>query len=146
MATFRGGEKLQRALEDIARRLGRGGELRVGFFANATYPDGTPVAAVAFWNNFGTGTIPPRPFFSNMITAKSPEWPRAIAGLLQVHRCDVDRVLQITGHAIAGQLKQSIIDTNTPPNAPSTIRKKGFNKPLIETSHMINSVDFEVIR
>ncbi len=30
---------------------------------NSKYPDGTPVPLVAFWNEYGTRTAPPRPFF-----------------------------------------------------------------------------------
>ena len=60
----RGGKKLQRLL----REAGKGGVSGVkgGFFSTAKYDDkrGTPVAAVAAWNEFGTETIPERPFFS----------------------------------------------------------------------------------
>jgi hypothetical protein len=41
-------------------------------------------------------------------------------------------------------LQQSIRDTNDPPLAQATIARKGFAKPLIDTSVMINSVDYEV--
>ena len=48
------------------------------------------------------------------------------------------------GLGIKGQLQQSIIETNAPPLAESTVARKGFEKPLVDTSHMLNSVDFEV--
>jgi hypothetical protein len=38
-----------------------------GFFSNSAYPDGTPVASVAMWNNNGTERIPERPFFTKGI-------------------------------------------------------------------------------
>lgn len=41
--------------------------LSVGFFANSQYPDGTPVASVAMWNNNGDGNNPERPFFTKGI-------------------------------------------------------------------------------
>ena len=144
MATVRGGEKFERAIADMVAKLGRPAVLRVGFLEKAKYPDGTSVASVAAFNEFGTGTAPPRPFFRNMIAAKQPEWPKAIADGLKRNRLDVDLTLKQTGEAIKGQLQQSIRDTNTPPLAPSTIRCKGFEKPLIETTQMINSVDFDV--
>ena len=57
----RGGKKLQRLL----REAGKGGVsgVKVGFFSTAKYQDGTPVAAVAAWNEFGTGphTIAAKP-------------------------------------------------------------------------------------
>lgn len=159
MATISGGDRLERALMEIARQLGSGGVVAVGFLEKAKYPDGTPVAAVAAWNDYGTRTIPPRPFFRNMVAAKSREWPTAIAGLLPANNYNVRRVLELTGAAIQGQLKDSIIQTNSPPLAKSTLRKRGVDpnmvynpkdpktfgaKPLIHTSHMINSVDYEV--
>lgn len=145
MATMKGGKKFSKLLQEISGQLA-GGEktVRVGFLENATYPKGMQVAMVAVFNEFGTATAPPRPFFRNMIRAKQGEWPAAIAGLLKANGYDVEKTLNITGAAIAGQLKQSIIDTNSPPLAASTIKRKGFAKPLIFTSHMINSVDYEV--
>ena len=144
MASISGGDKLEFALARIAHELGSGGVLRVGFLERATYPDGKPVAMIAAFNEYGTRTIPARPFFRNMIAAKSKEWPEGIATQLRLTHYNVDLTLQRTGAAIRGQLQQSIRDTNTPPNAPSTIAKKGFNKPLIDTGHMLNSVDYEV--
>lgn len=148
MAQFRGGDKFEKALAHIAANLDRGAVARVGFLENAKYPDGKPVAMIALIQDMGApgAGIPPRPFFRNMIAAKQKEWPPAIATLLRENNYNVERALGIAGAAIAGQLRQSIIDTNSPPLAPSTIRRKGFAKPLIDTSHMINSVDFEVER
>ena len=45
--TLQGADGVAKALEAIAKRMG-GGEVAVGFMEGATYPDGTPVAAVAF--------------------------------------------------------------------------------------------------
>jgi len=147
MAEIRGGAQFERAMQLLAEMVGDNPAiLRVGFLENATYPNGTPVAMIAAIHNYGAprAGIPARPFFTNMIAKKSPEWPSAIAGLLAANDYDVELVLDITGQAIAGQLRQEIIDTNAPPLAPSTIRRKGFAKPLIETSNMINSVDHEI--
>lgn len=145
MATISGGARLERALASIARRLDRRVTLRVGFLENARYPDGTPVAMIAAIHNYGAprAGIPPRPFFSNMIRDHQGEWPGAIAGLLRT--MDPADALDVAGQAIAGQLRQSIIDTNDPPLAPSTVARKGFAKPLIDTSHMINSIDHEIV-
>lgn len=145
MATVTGGDKFAAAMQEIADMLGNN-SLRVGFLEGATYPDGKPVAMIAAIQEYGAPNagIPPRPFFRNMIANKSSEWPTAIAGLLRANNYDAEKVLQLTGEAIKGQLQQSIRDTNEPPLAPSTIARKGFAKPLIDTGHMLNSVDFEV--
>lgn len=147
MVAITGDKAVQRRLEEIAALLGNGGGVRVGFLEGATYPGGTPVALVAAIHNFGAPAagIPPRPFFSNMIADKSPEWGPAIGQLMVDNDYDVAKVLALAGEAIAGQLRQSIVDTNSPPLKEATIRRKGFDKPLIGvTGTMLNSVRYEV--
>lgn len=138
-----GADGVMKALEDIARKMG-GGEVAVGFMEGATYPDGTPVAAVAFWNEYGTTGTPARPFFRQMIAAESPTWATKMAALAKATDYDGDKVLALMGEDIKGALQKSINDLQSPPLAPSTIEAKGFAKPLIDTSHMLNSVAYEV--
>lgn len=147
MATIKGGEKMAARLEGIARTIRNASTVRIGFLEAARYPDGTPVAMIAAIHNYGAprAGIPPRPFFSNMIANKQGEWPKAIAGLLKSTDYDAFHTLRLTGEAIAGQLRQSIIDTNAPPLKPATVRRKGFSKPLVDTSMMLNSIDYEVM-
>lgn len=143
---IKGGQKARKALDDLSAKLNKAGTLKVGFLENATYPDGTKVALIAAIQNFGAPSrgIPPRPFFSDMVATKSPGWPKAMAALMVQHNFDARIVLDLMGQGIAGQLRQSIIDTNSPPNAPATIRRKGSSKPLVDTGHMLASVDYEV--
>ena len=146
MATINGGDRLAAALAKISQGVSQPAVLRVGFLENARYPDGTSVALVATINEFGAPSRgqPPRPAFRNMVAAKKNEWPPAIANLLKVNDYDAVKTLQQTGEAIAGQLKQSIIQITSPPLKPSTIKRKGFDKPWIEKAHLLNSVAFEV--
>lgn len=146
MAEVQGGQELERYLNDLARKLARPGTLRVGFLEGATYPDGTPVALVAAVQNFGAPSkgIPPRPFFSNMVETKQAEWGPALGALLEANDYDADKALKLLGEGIAGQLRQSIVDTNSPALAPATVKAKGFAKPLVDTGHMLNSVDYSV--
>ena len=89
-------------------------------------------------------TIPPRPFFRNMIKAKAPTWGDYIAKVLKASTYNVERTLKDMGELISAQLRQSIRDTNSPPNAPSTIARKKSAKPLVDTRFMFNQVDYEV--
>jgi hypothetical protein len=141
--TLSGSDGVMKALESIAQRMG-GGEVAVGFMEGATYPDGTPVAAVAYWNEFGSVGQPARPFFRQMIAAESPTWPGKMAKLAKGTNYDGPRVLALMGEDIKGALQQSINDFTTPALAESTIEAKGFAKPLIDTSHMLNSIAIEV--
>lgn len=144
--TLKGGEKVTAYLNSISDKVSRPATLQVGFLSGATYPDGTPVAMIAAINEFGAPSRgqPPRPFFRDMIAAKGPEWPEAIAALLKANGYDLHATLQQAGEAIAGQLRQSITNFNGAALAPSTIKKKGFAKQLVDTGHMLNSVDYEV--
>ena len=82
MATVSGGDKLRARLAEISAMASSPATLRVGFLeGGGTYPDGTSVAMIAVINEYGKFAQPPRPYFRNMIAAKSPEWPAAIAGL-----------------------------------------------------------------
>lgn len=104
----------------------------------------TSVPMVAAVQEFGSGDIPPRPFFRNMIAAKSGEWGPAIADLMRDNDYNSRKVLAITGEAVSGQLRKSIVDFSGVPLKPATIKRKGFDKQLVDTSHMLQSVDYEV--
>lgn len=144
MATVSGGDKLQAALLKIADRME--GSLKVGFLAGATYPDegGAPVAQVAFWNEYGTSRSPARPFFRTMIANESGGWADLVANAARYYGYDGSKALAAVGERIRDQLQESIRGWQDPSNAPYTVEKKGFNKPLIDTGHMLNSVDYTV--
>jgi hypothetical protein len=109
---------------------------------------------VAALQNYGTSRIPARPFFSNMVRMKSRDWGKSLGQVLKYQKFDGEKALLAMGQGIGAQLQQSIIDTNTPPLAASTVaqrigKSKKYNatttaKPLIRTGHMINSVQYEV--
>ena len=144
MAVLSGGDKLEKALTDIGNKMH--GAVSVGFLAGATYPDGTPVAAVAFWNEFGVleHNQPPRPFFRNMISEEKGTWPGKMAKAAKATNYDGPKVLGAIGEDIKGSLQKSINDFSSPPLSPVTIARKGFSKPLIDTAVMLNSVGSEV--
>jgi hypothetical protein len=149
---YKGGEKLKTRLQEILKKVTGQHEVKVGFLEGATYPDGTPVAEVAAYDEFGRMVKTtdggyfqmPRPFFRNMVQAEQSGWGKTAAKLLKKHDYDVVKVLGLMGEGVTGQLRQSIKDTNTPPLAESTIKAKGFDKPLIHTSHMMNSAGYQV--
>lgn len=141
-STLNGGARLKDKLDRIAREVGTGGSLKVGFLAGATYANGTPVAMVAAIQNFGAPAkgIPPRPFFSNMIKDKSDGWPKGIATQLKETNYDVEATLERTGQAIAGQLRESIINTNVPPLSPVTLmlrKMRTENPDLVVTAKTV---------
>ncbi len=142
----RGGDRFAAKLREIARRLGADPYVKVGFPQGSTYPDGTSLPLVAAVNEFGAPSRgqPARPFMRNTIKKHGKEWPKAAAKLLKANDYDAKKTLALVGEGIKGQLQQSIHDLVAPPLAQSTIDRKGFSKPLIETSFMWKSITVEV--
>lgn len=116
MAEVSGGDKAKPYLEAIAAKLGRAKAVRVGFLENATYPDGTKVAMVAAIQEFGAprAGIPPRPYFRTMIAKESPTWGVKVAATLKAYDNDALSALEAIGLGIESQLRESIIEVNSP--------------------------------
>lgn len=126
MATIKGGDKLTAALAKISAGVSKPATLSVGFPEGATGSDGEPLALRAALNEFGTSKIPPRPFFRNMIAAKSGDWPKAVGELLVDNNYDAAKTLGEVGQSIAGQLQESIRDTMEPALSPITVMLRGM--------------------
>jgi len=144
--SFSGGEKLQK----VFKEAGKGGvkALEIGVFASSRYPDGTPVASVAAWNEFGTKHIPERPALR--IANKENE-----KVLLAIIKRGIDPLKMVITPQLAGRLganhkgamQKSIINLREPPNVESTIRAKGSSNPLVGKDDLYNkSIDFKVIK
>jgi hypothetical protein len=143
--SIKGGHKIASALQKIIKQHGENPTVQVGFMADAVYEDGTPVAMVAALNEYGTKKIPPRPFFRGMINENKGDWGGYAANFMKETGNDVIKTLDLMGGEIQGELKNSIRDFSDPPNAQSTIDKKGFNDPLIDSGRMYrDSVTFKI--
>lgn len=143
MSGLSGGAGAQAYLAGLAKKIEDAGLLRVGFLEGATYPDGTTVAEVAAKNEFGAVGVPMRPFFRTMVKSKKASWSTNVANVLAVNNYDIDKTWQLVGEKITGQLRDSIRDWTTPPNSKETADRKGFNKPLEDTGHMLNSAAYD---
>ena len=107
----KGGNLFIKAIDSVASKITSGAKLTVGFYSGSTEDDGTPVATVAYINEFGEG-VPARPFFRRMIAKESGQWGEKLARVLRKNDCNVKTGLGMMGEGIKGQLVQSIIDYN----------------------------------
>jgi hypothetical protein len=141
-----GGVALEARLREIAQKISKATTVQVGFLEGATYPDGTSVPMVAAIQEFGSPEkhIPPRPFFRRMIAEQSPGWGDTISKVVKGADYDTAVALGRMGEVIKGQLQQSIVNLTDPALMPATVAAKGSSKPLVDTGHMLNSVDYEV--
>ena len=140
---MRGGGKFKAALKQAVDKAA-GGTVRVGIIESQTYPDGESVAQVAYWNEYGTATIPARPFFRNTIAEKQGEWADKAAELLK-QSDDTSHALALIGEGVKGDIVEAIQNFSDPPNADSTVKRKGFDKPLIDTGDLWRAIQSEVV-
>ncbi len=111
-----------------------------------TYPDGTPVLSVAFYNEFGTETIPARPFLKiggRKASNKLKPALRKIVPLVNEGK-DLRKELGKIGLVAVSVVQKEITELDSPPNAQSTIDKKKSSNPLIDSGLMRSSVTFQV--
>lgn len=98
---------------------------------------------------FGTATIPARPFVSSSFEANRDKYKGMLAaGLEKVYANElpVSKLLGLLGTAMAADIKKRVTaGANFEPNAPSTIAKKGSARPLVDTGRLVNSVTYQVV-
>lgn len=120
----------------------------VGFQSGARYKDGTKVSSVALRNEKGLG-VPARPFMRTTLLSGRVRYKRRLLNGLSSVLTGVSPaklVLDRLGVMVTRDMRRRIIAWSSPPNAPSTVARKGFNDPLIHTRKMLNSVEYKVKR
>lgn len=120
-----------------------GNTLETGFFKTAMYPNGTPVASVAFFNEYGTIRTPARPFMRNAIEKNSNKWLNQLKNDC-VKNVESRTALARLGELVKSDIMKSITALNAPANAESTIKRKKSSNPLIDTGFMRRSVTYKV--
>lgn len=122
--------------------------VEVGVPAGPKYPDGTSVAQVFAYVEFGTETIPERPALRTGLK-------RALPGAKALNRSNLKAVIdgrmaagialgQLGEYAV-GEVRRAMIEGPWEPNAPSTIRKKKSDRPWIDSGQAIQSVTSRVV-
>ena len=118
--------------------------VQVGVIDGSKYPDGTSVASVAFWNEYGTRIAPPRPFFRDTIKQEKSNWSALATKAIRAGYT-VEHMLGLVGAQMQTSIQLSIMTWTSPPNSAYTIAKKKFNAPLRNTMLLHDSIKFEVV-
>ena len=147
-AKIYGGNKLKTTLKDLSKTKQKA--LSVGFYPNSKYDNGLPVAQVAFWNEYGTSKIPERPFFrhANIMASKKMISSFKTNKISKSKSIINQNQINTIGKMWAVTIQESIEGKQITyvPNAPSTIKQKGHDKPLIDTELMLISPEYKVIK
>lgn len=138
------GEAAIKRLEEL-----RGLSIEVGYQADQMAEDGeTSLAQIAYLNHFGTVdkngrvAIPARPFM-DAINENQDSLYQFTAQALQSLGTSRE-VAKSVGAKAKSMIQESIRDGDWAPNAPSTIKKKGSDKPLIDTGTMRQNVQYVI--
>lgn len=112
---------------------------------NPSAPPGTPVAAVAAWNNDGVN-VPQRNFFDKAnidIRATLPQYMKAMLSRLMKGTVTLRTILDNLGENSKEQVVKNI-EEFPGSNSNVTVADKGFDDPLRFSGKLINSVKFRI--
>lgn len=143
MFTAKVQRRTYRDVSDLALKLKGPTKVRVGFPAGT----GGDIVARALYQEFGTKTIPERPFLRITMRAERNKYQRMMAvGAREILHggTSMRSILSRLGILAQGDVQGTITSLQSPPNAPSTIRQKGSSNPLIDTGEMRQRVSFKV--
>lgn len=127
-------------------------KVRLGVKA-AVYPNGEKLSDVMAWNHYGTEKIPPRPVLRIAAENTIPKNKERIIAFLKnimtqpksEHKRLEAVLLQSLGSQSAAEAKRIIeAGDQLQHNAPATVAKKGFDKPLYETGLMKKNISYEI--
>lgn len=137
--TDRGFDELVKQLADLSKD---DLSVEVGIFEEA----GPEIVTRAAANEFGTATIPERSFMRSTIdegkSKIADDLSNATENILRGE--PAKSAMDGVGRRWAEEIKKTIRDMSQPPNAPSTIAKKGRDDPLVDSTDMMNAVTHKV--
>lgn len=134
-----------RILSDLQKL--NGVEISAGILSDAGVSSrGVSYVDIATWNEYGTRRIPARPFVRIASDDNRKKWG-SLAG--DCVGKVIDGKKPNVGKTMGEQMKKDIQKvfgdkSKLAPNAPSTVRKKGHDKPLIDTGKLKSVVNYRV--
>ena len=140
-----------RVVRELGARTNSGVEVGVlgdkGGAAHRGSEDGITVAEIAEIHEFGLG-VPERSWLRAWIDSnklKIEERIRIETRAIVTKQRTRAQAIKRLGVWIQGELQQNIADGVPPPNAQSTIDRKGSSKPLIDTGQLRQSITHRVV-
>lgn len=144
---IKGLQAVQRALKKEVDKLKSPHHALVGIHQSAgSVDDGTmTVATLGVIQHFGNDRIPERPWLDKGFESGVKEVLSAVREGIE-KGFDSRRIAAIAGEEATIAIQEYVNDLQSPPNKPSTVRKKGSSNPLVDTGNMRNSITYTVVR
>ena len=142
-----------KTLDSIKAAFAKGGYVKVGVLGSNSGGEEINNAELGMVQEFGslTNNIPPRSFLRMPIEKKSEEFKKVAsteAFKKAIETGEIDKALELIGIAGESIVNDAFVSSGFgewAANAPSTVHKKGSNKPLIDTSELRRSISSEVV-
>lgn len=129
---------------------GRGVKFGIQANAGKDPETGADLLDIAIFNEFGTETVPPRPFMRDFVEKNEEALGTAmdrLASAVQEGRIGADAGLDQLGAFVEKHQKAHVQQSKkwAKRNAESTIAKKGSDVPLIDDGLMVNAIRYEKV-
>lgn len=122
---------------DTAVRRGKGGAIR---------NTNQPLAVVAAVHEFGLNKMPQRSFLRAAYDENKATINKMIDNVADgvVTGMSAGTAINQLGNVIQGMVQRKIVNGPFKPNAPSTIKRKGSARPLIDTGRLRQSIRYVI--
>lgn len=102
---------------------------------------------IAIYQEFGTATIPARSFIRDWFDSEEPALRADLTVLMRqviAGQITKEKALDLMAVRCVGKIQQRIADGLSPPNAASTIARKGSSTPLVDSGQLRAGVSSRV--
>lgn len=134
---------------EALKRQSRKAFIKVGILSGTgEHPKGTAgqtIAEIAWWNEFGTKHIPPRPFLRTGLRENLADYRAIIKTVLRnvmLRRMSANQALGLLGVKAVADVQAKITAISTPPNTAATIERKKSSNPLIDTGALRQHINW----
>lgn len=121
----------------------------VGIQSNSgNYTNGKSIAEIGAIQEFGNGKIPSRPWMRQTFDAggssEISSFITSVFNKLLSKNVSASQMLKLVGHKYESMTKKKLTSGPWKANAPSTVKKKGSSRPLIDTGRLRGSIKYVI--
>ena len=136
-------QQVQNRIRKEIEKIAKNKTVLVGIHEGAPPVEGEDItmAQLGAVLHFGNQNIPARPWLDVGVRSGSADY----LDIIENNNEDMDNALNMIGLIAVGKVQQYMTELQDPPNAPSTVKKKGSSNPLINDGHLRGAVTYSII-